>query len=273
MKDVKILTVHGVDVAKGLELLGDMDMYNSILSDFLNNYQDRMAKIEEYKTICDMPNYAIEVHSLKSDSKYLGFTRLAEIAYQHELSSKNGDLNSVTANYQNLISEANRIYEVAKLYMEGSSEEEQGNKENSVDNEESVQMITKEEVMLSTKAILVADDSSIIRSFISDIFHDQYDILMASNGKEVIDIATSNQDHIAALLLDLNMPSMDGFEVLEYFKEHNLFEKIPVSIISGVNDKNSIDKAFKYPIVDMLNKPFNKDNVKLVVEKTISFHQ
>lgn len=271
MKDVKVLTMHGVDVAKGLELLGDMDMYDSILSDFLNSYQERMIKIDEYKTICDMPNYAIEVHSLKSDSKYLGFTRLAEIAYQHEMSSKQGDLNSVTENYQNLISEANRVYEVAKLYMEGSNgQEDQANLKES---EESVQMITKEEVMLSTKAILVADDSSIIRSFISDIFHDQYDILMASNGKEVIDIATSNKDHIAALLLDLNMPNMDGFEVLEYFKEHNLFEKIPVSIISGVNDKESIDKAFKYPVVDMLNKPFNKDNVKLVVEKTISFHQ
>ena len=43
----------------------------------------------------------------------------------------------------------------------------------------------------------------------------------------------------------------------------------PTSIISGASDKESIEKAFKYPIVDMLNKPFSRDNVKLVVEKTV----
>lgn len=276
MKDTNILISNGVDINKGLELLGDMTMYNSILNDFLDAYENRMQKIETYKNNSDMANYAIEVHSLKSDSKYLGFMNLADLAYKHEMSSKAGDIASVNNHYQELITEANRIYEVAKQYM--GRDEQAGEMKNfnvtqtvPVDTPPQVQMITPEEVSLSTKAILVADDSRIIRNFVNEIFSKDYEVLMASNGQEVVNIVASNPDKIAALLLDLNMPMVNGFQVLEYFKVNNLFSKIPVSIISGANDKESIDRAFAYPIVDMLNKPFNMDNVKLVVEKTISF--
>ena len=275
MRDTNILTMNGVDVNKGLELLGDMTMYDSILNDFIDGYDERMKKIETYRLNNDMPNYAIEVHSLKSDSKYLGFMTLADLAYKHEMASKAGDLTSVNNYYQELITEAGRIIAVAKKYM-GKDEEvpttpgEDINNRVVEDAPPVVQMISKEEVELSTKAILVADDSSIIRNFVNDIFSDKYEVLMASNGQEVVNIVAANPNRIAALLLDLNMPGVDGFQVLEYFNQNNLFTKIPVSIISGANDKESIDRAFKYPIVDMLNKPFNMENVKLVVEKTIS---
>ena len=110
-----------------------------------------------------------------------------------------------------------------------------------------------------------------ILHFVKEIFSKDYEHLMASNGQEVINMVNSNPDKIAAVLLDLNMPVVSGFDVLEYFKENNLFTKIPVSIISGASDKESIDKAFTYPVVDMLNKPFSKENVKFVVEKTIDY--
>ena len=275
MRDTNILTMNGVDVNKGLELLGDMTMYDSILNDFIDGYDERMKKIETYRLNNDMPNYAIEVHSLKSDSKYLGFMTLADLAYKHEMASKAGDLTSVNNHYQELITEAGRIIAVAKKYM-GKDEEVPTTPGEAINNrivEDAppvVQMISKEEVELSTKAILVADDSKIIRNFVNDIFSDKYEVLMASYGQEVVNIVAANPNRIAALLLDLNMPGVDGFQVLEYFNQNNLFTKIPVSIISGANDKESIDRAFKYPIVDMLNKPFNMENVKLVVEKTIS---
>mgnify|MGYP000101659354 CR=1 FL=1 len=95
------------------------------------------------------------------------------------------------------------------------------------------------------------------------------EVLMAKDGQEVINIISADPKRIAALLLDLNMPNVDGFGVLDYLKENNLFTVVPTSIISGASDKESIEKAFKYPIVDMLNKPFSRDNVKLVVEKTV----
>ena len=73
--------------------------------------------------------------------------------------------------------------------------------------------------------------------------------------------------------LYLNMPNVDGFQVLEYFKQRNLFGRIPVSIITGDSSKEVIDRAFTYPIVDMLQKPFNEVNIKNCVEKTISYRK
>lgn len=294
MKDVNILTLNGIDVNHGIELLGDMETYNSIIEDFYNGYNERMQKINGFKNNSDMANYAIEVHSLKSDSKYLGFMKLAEIAYQHEMASKANDINTVNNSYSLLINEANRVIAVVKKYLEGTiSKEPQVNPIPQVNPTTSNVVIPtivdgnnvkKEENVSSsfptmevsntnaTKTILVADDSSIIRDFVNEIFSNEYQVLDAANGEEVINIIKSNASNIKALLLDLNMPGVDGFGVLDYFKENDLFKSIPVSIISGADDKESIDRAFKYPIVDMLNKPFSKETVKSVVEKTIKYN-
>lgn len=269
MKDKNILISNGVDINSGITLLGDINMYNQIMEEFLKSYDNRMALIKKYKEMSDMENYAIEVHSLKSDSKYLGFTSLADVALKHEMASKAGDITSVNNSYNELIDEASRIITVVKNYLASSSSN--GVVNINISNNKDIQVISPKEVQMVTKSILVADDSSIIRDFVKEIFSKDYNILMASNGQEVINIIKSNPNGIIAVLLDLNMPIVDGFGVLEYFKENNLFSKIPVSIISGASDKDSIDKAFTYPIVDMLNKPFSKENVKNVIEKTINY--
>lgn len=276
MKDVNILTSNGIDVNHGLELLGDMETYDSIITDFYDGYLDRMKKIDNFKNNSDMENYAIEVHSLKSDSKYLGFMTLADIAYKHEMASKANNIDEVNNSYNELVTEANRIFEVVSKYLGNNVSINPIPQVEPITEsvpeivEETVQVVTPSTVENSKYAIVVADDSNIIREFVNDVFKDEYQILMASNGEEVINIVNSNKDIIKALLLDLNMPGVNGFGVLDYFKENNLFGSIPISIISGADDKESIDRAFTYPIIDMLNKPFSKESVKQVVEKTIN---
>ena len=95
---------------------------------------------------------------------------------------------------------------------------------------------------------------------------------MAHDGKEAIDIINdpSKNNYINAILLDLNMPNVNGYQVLEYFKQHDLFNKYPVSIITGADDKESITKVDQYPIIDVLLKPFNENDVKRIVERTMN---
>ena len=121
------------------------------------------------------------------------------------------------------------------------------------------------------KAIIVADDSMIIRNIIENAIKDEYVVLKAGNGKEAIKYITDKQYDIVGMLLDLNMPEADGFVVLNYFKNNNLFKKYPIVIISGDDTKETIDRAFSYDIVDMLNKPFSSDNVKNMIGKMITF--
>ena len=95
MKDVNILTNNGVNVAASLELFGDIATYDETVVDFLSGVEEKLSNIKKYKENGDMPNYAILVHSLKSDAKYLGLTSLAEISYQHEMDSKANNINAV----------------------------------------------------------------------------------------------------------------------------------------------------------------------------------
>ena len=255
MKDVNILTSNGVDVGKSLELFGDMSLYDETLQEFLNGVGEKINYLKQYKEVSDMTNYAIYAHSLKSDARYLGFTKLAELALNHEMEGKANNSGYIFDHYDELINETNRIINLAKTYLGQEPIKQE------------VKQVTSKDI-----AILVVDDSDLITNFISKIFNDTFEVIMAHDGKEAIDILTTTVDnHIKGVLLDLNMPNIDGFEVLEYFNDNNLFTKYPVSIITGADDRDSIDRAFTYPIIDMLPKPFNERDVKRVVEKTIMF--
>ena len=114
--DIDYLKDNNIDVDKSLELLGDMEMYNMMINDFLEDIDNRMEKLKNYKDGLDMKNYQIEVHSLKSDSKYLGFKKLADISYDHELKSKDNNTNYINNNYNILELEVKRVIDIISKY-------------------------------------------------------------------------------------------------------------------------------------------------------------
>ena len=119
IKDSKedYLKENNIDYNKGIELFGSMDMYNNMLSDWYKGINDKWSKIISYKNNKDMTNYSIEVHSLKSDSKYFGFTRLAELSLNHELKSKENDIEYVNNNFNELEIEYRRILNIVNNYL------------------------------------------------------------------------------------------------------------------------------------------------------------
>lgn len=254
MKDVNLLINNGVDVNASLELFGDIDTYNETLEDFLNTVDEKIGNMTKYKEESDMKNYAILVHSLKSDARYLGFTKLAELSYNHEMQSKANNDIYVYDNYDELINETNRIIDLVREYLG----KEKLTRENDV-NEKHLD-----------KKILVVDDSDIIRNLLKKMFNDEYEIITADDGQEALDIISKNND-LFGVLLDLNMPNVNGFAVLDYFKQNSLFSKIPVAIITGDDSKETIEKTFTYTIVDVLSKPFNEMNVRRVITSMENF--
>lgn len=111
-----VLRENGVNLDNSLELLGDMEMYNETLDMFIEENQNRIPRLLNYKNSGDMPNYAIDVHALKSDCKYLGFMNLAEVAYDHELKSKEGDIDYINNHYNELIAEYDKVNEIIRKY-------------------------------------------------------------------------------------------------------------------------------------------------------------
>jgi len=255
MKDKEYLVSNGIDVDKSLELFGDIEMYNDTLKEFLDSVQKKIEDLTNSKESSDTHNYAIYAHSLKSDARYLGFTTLADLAFKHEMAGKENNIDYIYSNYDALINETKRVIKIVSDYM-------------GVYNES---LIRTTNITLTDKVILIVDDSNIVTSFIEKIFNNQYIIQTADDGEIALNYIKEDTDNkIIGMFLDLNMPNVDGFQVLEYFNRNNLFDKIPVTIITGVDNKDDISRTLEYPVVDILSKPFNEKNIKAAVEKMIA---
>ena len=262
MKNIKFLEDNGVNIQKSLEVFGDSDTYNETIGEFLVGIHSKINQLIQFMNVNDLDNYAITVHSMKSDAKNFGFDALADMAYEHEQKSKARDFSFVTTHINDLINETNKAIILIQEYMNGDDALEVSQAAEATDKD-----------VFDTKTILVVDDSNIIRNFVKRIFSDKYNVATAVDGEEAIRIIKANMDNefIETILLDLNMPKVDGFAVLEFMRSNNLFQKMPVSIISGDSSKATIDRAFTYDIVDMLEKPFNDQSVRMVIEKTLIY--
>ena len=123
--------------------------------------------------------------------------------------------------------------------------------------------------IMSEQVILVVDDSNITRNLIEHVFSEKYKVLMASDGKGAMDIVDVMSNSLVTILLDLNMPDVDGFDVLDYFKEKGILEKIPVCIVTGEEAPEIIGKVKTYPVSAILLKPFSAEQISTVVSKAI----
>lgn len=126
--------------------------------------------------------------------------------------------------------------------------------------------------MTEQKKILIVDDKSVNRYILSGIFEDEYDIAECVDGNEAIAALEEYGDNTAAVLLDIVMPTCDGFAVLKYMKEKNLQDVPVVLVSSNVNDEN-IRKAYTYEVADYIQKPFQESVVKRRVEKIIELFE
>ena len=111
------LLKNGIDYNKGVELLGDLDTYKDTLSDWYKECHQKFEDMKLLKLKHDMPNYAIAVHALKSDSKYFGFDKLASMSYEHEMKSKANDQEYVDSNFSNLEREFIRTTIIVEKYL------------------------------------------------------------------------------------------------------------------------------------------------------------
>lgn len=111
----KILEDANIDYKVGLENFGSMEMYKEMLNDWYKEIDEKWNRIVSNKE--NMKEYSIDVHSLKSDSKYFGFTTLAKLSLDHELKSKDGDKEYIKEHFNELETEYKRIIDVVSKYL------------------------------------------------------------------------------------------------------------------------------------------------------------
>lgn len=125
---------------------------------------------------------------------------------------------------------------------------------------------------MERKQILVVEDVEINREILVGMFDDEYEILEASNGEEGI-VQIEKAERLVLILLDIVMPVMDGFGVLDYMKEKGLIDRIPVILITSEAPKDSENRAYSYGIADVIHKPFYPEIVKKRAKNIIELYQ
>lgn len=105
--------------------------------------------------------------------------------------------------------------------------------------------------------ILIVDDSKMNRKMLTEILQDKYRILEAESGKECVEMLERYGTGISLMLLDIVMPEMDGFEVLEYMNQEQWIDDIPVIMISIQDSDEYIRKAYEYGAMDYISRPFD----------------
>lgn len=125
--------------------------------------------------------------------------------------------------------------------------------------------------MDNEKTILIVDDVEINRAILSEIFKSDYDIMEAEGGEQAIKLLENNQ-HIAAVLLDLIMPGINGLDVLKAMNHNGQIKKIPVFLITAVNNQDMLLEGYNLGAVDVITKPFMAHFLQCRVKNIIELY-
>lgn len=124
----------------------------------------------------------------------------------------------------------------------------------------------------SKERILIVDDSEFNRAILSEILREDYEIVEADSGEEGLRMLNEYGKGISLVLLDIIMPGMDGFGVLEYMGEEHWLSDVPVIMISSEDSDNYIRRAYEMGVSDYINRPFDANVVYQRVSNTIKLY-
>ena len=129
-----------------------------------------------------------------------------------------------------------------------------------------------EKLLQNKSQILLVDDSAMNRMMLTEILGDSYHVLEAENGRECMEKLQAEAENIALVLLDINMPVMDGFEVLKAMNANHTIEDIPVIMISSEDSDATIRRSYELGASDYVNRPFDAHIVYRRVTNTIKLY-
>ncbi|MGN0435901.1 MAG: response regulator [Wujia sp.] len=229
-----------LDTATGMAYCcNDESMYLDILSTYLDN--SKLSDIQKYFDTKDWENYRVQVHALKSTSLTIGASKLSEAAKALENAAKVLDINYINTHNQEVCKEYEQLLNKLKSCL--APEKGPDVASLSYDDE--------------TPSILVVDDDAMNLKIAEKMLSTSFKVYCVNSGKTAIKFARKNKPDI--ILLDLHMPGMDGFAVIEEMKKDAVTEDIPVIFLTADNDREVEVKGFLAGAQDFITKPFIAD--------------
>ncbi len=172
-----------------------------------------------------------------------------------------GTIQSITDPMENIVRRADWLMYQAKCRKNAVTVEVPG-----------CSLAAPEKLLQEKSQILLVDDSKLNRMILAEILGDGYHILEAENGQECLEKLRAEAGNIALVLLDINMPVMDGFEVLKAMNANHTIEDIPVIMISSEDSDAAIRRSYELGACDYVNRPFDARIVYRRVTNTIKLY-
>ncbi len=122
---------------------------------------------------------------------------------------------------------------------------------------------------MGKQKILIVDDSEMNRMLLADILEKQYEVMEAENGRRAVEILSENEADFWFVLLDIMMPEMDGFGVLNYINEHHWDDRVVVIMISSDDSPGNISRAYSLGAFDYIGRPFDPMIVRKRIANTL----
>lgn len=125
---------------------------------------------------------------------------------------------------------------------------------------------------MEKQKILIVDDSEMNRDLLVDILEDQYHIIEVDNGQKALEILEKQRDEISLVLLDIMMPELDGFGVLNQIQHNQWNDSFAVMMISADDSPENIKKAYNLGAFDYISRPFDATIVQRRVSNTMCLY-
>lgn len=126
---------------------------------------------------------------------------------------------------------------------------------------------------MADKSILIVDDSEINRGVLGEIFKENYGVIEAENGRKALEVIAANKDRISAILLDIIMPEMDGYRLLDELSRHKIPSRIPILMITSDGSSEAERKCYEKGATDVIHKPFDTYVVRHKVNHAVELFE
>lgn len=213
------------------------DFYREMLVSYLNNKRDE--ELRDYYKQEDWDNYRIAVHALKSTSLSIGAVSMSEEAKAMEMAAKGSDIPYLTLHHEELITDYTELLHKIDAALNG---------------EEAAQYETDTVADDDIPRIFAVDDDMMNLRIIEKMLEGKFAVSCFDSGEKLLDAL--NNEIPDMILLDVRMPEMDGFEVLERLKESESYKEIPVIFLTADEERDTEVEGFKAGVLDFIRKPF-----------------